>query len=92
MVRSTAQGRLRSSKVVGREDQSRVAAEFQGYVRRRMLVRPGITGLWHVSRRSDLLWEDAVRLDLYYVENWSITLDLMILARTVSTVVCGGGA
>jgi exopolysaccharide biosynthesis polyprenyl glycosylphosphotransferase len=67
-------------------------AEFQGHVRRRMLVRPGITGLWQVSGRSDMLWEDAVRLDLYYVENWSITLDLMILARTVSTVLRGGGA
>lgn len=67
-------------------------AQFQGHVRRRMLVPPGITGLWQVSGRSDMLWEDAVRLDLYYVENWSITLDLMILARTVSTVVRGGGA
>jgi exopolysaccharide biosynthesis polyprenyl glycosylphosphotransferase len=67
-------------------------AEFQGHVRRRMLVRPGITGLWQISGRSDMLWEDAVRLDLYYVENWSITLDLMILARTVSTVVRGSGA
>lgn len=67
-------------------------AEFQGSVRRRMLVRPGMTGLWQVSGRSDMLWEDAVRLDLYYVENWSITLDLMILARTVRTVVRGGGA
>ena len=67
-------------------------AEFQGHVRRRMLVPPGITGLWQVSGRSDMLWEDAVRLDLYYVENWSITLDLMILARTVSTVLRGGGA
>jgi exopolysaccharide biosynthesis polyprenyl glycosylphosphotransferase len=67
-------------------------AEFQGHVRRRMLVPPGITGLWQVSGRSDMLWEDAVRLDLYYVENWSITLDLMILARTVSTVFRGDGA
>jgi exopolysaccharide biosynthesis polyprenyl glycosylphosphotransferase len=66
--------------------------EFQGSVRRRMLVPPGITGLWQVSGRSDMLWEDAVRLDLYYVENWSITLDLMILARTVSTVFRGHGA
>ena len=56
------------------------------------LVRPGITGLWQVSGRSNMLWDDAVRLDLYYVENWSITLDLMILARTVTTVLRGGGA
>jgi exopolysaccharide biosynthesis polyprenyl glycosylphosphotransferase len=67
-------------------------ADFQGHVRRRMLVRPGITGLWQVSGRSDMLWDDAVRLDLYYVENWSITLDLMILARTVRTVIFGSGA
>ncbi|MGH3365586.1 MAG: sugar transferase, partial [Nocardioidaceae bacterium] len=66
--------------------------EFKGHERRRMLVRPGITGLWQVSGRSDTSWEDAVRLDLYYVENWSITLDLMILARTFAVVARGGGA
>ena len=66
--------------------------EFQGHVRRRLLVRPGITGLWQVSGRSDTSWDDAVRLDLYYVENWSITLDLMILARTVRAVTRGSGA
>ncbi|MGH3366791.1 MAG: sugar transferase, partial [Nocardioidaceae bacterium] len=66
--------------------------EFMGPERRRMLVRPGITGLWQVSGRSDTSWEDAVRLDLYYVENWSITLDLMILARTFAVVARGGGA
>ncbi|MGH3366389.1 MAG: sugar transferase [Nocardioidaceae bacterium] len=66
--------------------------EFRGHVRRRLLVRPGITGLWQVSGRADTSWEDAVRLDLYYVENWSITLDLMILARTISVVARGSGA
>jgi exopolysaccharide biosynthesis polyprenyl glycosylphosphotransferase len=65
---------------------------FEGHERRRLLVRPGITGLWQVSGRSDLSWEDSVRLDLYYVENWSITLDLMILARTLAVVVRGSGA
>jgi len=61
-------------------------------VRRRLLVKPGITGLWQVSGRSDLSWEDSVRLDLYYVENWSPVLDLVILARTFFAVVRGRGA
>ncbi|GAA4903668.1 exopolysaccharide biosynthesis polyprenyl glycosylphosphotransferase [Actinomycetospora succinea] len=60
--------------------------------RRRLLVRPGLTGLWQVSGRSDLSWEDTVRLDLRYVENWSPALDLLILARTVSAVVSARGA
>ena len=58
-------------------------------VRRRLLVRPGITGLWQVSGRSDLSWEDSARLDLSYVENWSMLSDLAIAAKTV-TVICGG--
>jgi exopolysaccharide biosynthesis polyprenyl glycosylphosphotransferase len=66
--------------------------DFTGDVRRRLLVRPGITGLWQVNGRSQLSWEDAVRLDLYYVENWSIALDLTILGRTVGAVVRGTGA
>ena len=49
-------------------------------VRRRLLVKPGLTGLWQVSGRSDLSWEESVRLDLYYVENWSFVMDLMIMA------------
>jgi len=60
--------------------------------RRRMLVKPGMTGLWQVSGRSDLDWEETVRLDLYYVENWSLALDLVILARTVAAVARGRGA
>ena len=67
-------------------------ADFTGDVRRRLLVRPGITGLWQVTGRSRLSWEDSVRLDLYYVENWSISLDLAILLRTVAAVVRGTGA
>ncbi len=66
--------------------------DFTGDVRRRLLVRPGITGLWQVNGRSQLSWEDAVRLDLYYVENWSIALDLTILGRTVGAVLKGTGA
>lgn len=64
--------------------------DFQGDVRRRLLVKPGITGLWQIGER--LNWEDAVRLDLDYVENWSLSLDLTILARTVLTIARGGGA
>jgi exopolysaccharide biosynthesis polyprenyl glycosylphosphotransferase len=54
--------------------------------RRRLLVTPGVTGLWQVSGRSDLAWEESVRLDLRYVENWSLTMDLHILWRTVHAV------
>jgi exopolysaccharide biosynthesis polyprenyl glycosylphosphotransferase len=59
---------------------------------RRLLVKPGITGLWQVSGRSDLSWEDSVRLDLYYVENWSFAGDIQILWKTVSAVVRAHGA
>jgi exopolysaccharide biosynthesis polyprenyl glycosylphosphotransferase len=61
-------------------------------VRRRLLVKPGLTGLWQVSGRSDLSWEESVRLDLRYVENWSLGLDATILIRTWSAVVKGRGA
>jgi exopolysaccharide biosynthesis polyprenyl glycosylphosphotransferase len=66
--------------------------DFLGDVRRRLLVRPGITGLWQVSGRSDLSWDDAVRLDLYYVDNWSLSFDLTILWRTVGVVLRSKGA
>jgi exopolysaccharide biosynthesis polyprenyl glycosylphosphotransferase len=68
-----------------------VTQEGQG-VSRRLLVRPGMTGLWQVSGRSDLPWEEAVRLDLYYVENWSPAADLMILWKTARAVLRGSGA
>jgi lipopolysaccharide/colanic/teichoic acid biosynthesis glycosyltransferase len=57
-----------------------------------MLVKPGLTGLWQVSGRSDLTWEESVRLDLRYVDNWSISLDLLILAKTVRAVLRPEGA
>lgn len=60
--------------------------------KRRLLVKPGLTGLWQVSGRSELDWEDAVRLDLYYVENWSLTLDILIIMRTAAAVWRGEGA
>jgi exopolysaccharide biosynthesis polyprenyl glycosylphosphotransferase len=65
---------------------------YPDYVRRRLVVKPGITGLWQVSGRADLSWEEAVRLDLRYVENWSLAVDIMILIRTVSAVARSAGA
>lgn len=67
-------------------------AVYETHVHRRFLVKPGITGLWQVSGRSDLSWEDAVRLDLFYVENWSMTGDLVILWRTAKAVLAREGA
>ena len=61
-------------------------------MRRRLVVKPGMTGLWQVSGRSDLSWEDSIRLDLRYVENWSLTVDLVILMRTAMVVMRGSGA
>ncbi len=66
--------------------------DFLGDVRRRLLVRPGITGLWQVSGRSELSWDDSVRLDLYYVDNWSLAFDLVIMWRTVAVVFARKGA
>jgi lipopolysaccharide/colanic/teichoic acid biosynthesis glycosyltransferase len=66
--------------------------DFLGDVRRRLLVKPGITGLWQVSGRSELSWDDSVRLDLYYVDNWSLAFDLVILWRTVRVVFARRGA
>jgi exopolysaccharide biosynthesis polyprenyl glycosylphosphotransferase len=59
---------------------------------RRLRVRPGLTGLWQVSGRSDLSWDESVRLDLYYVDNWSMIQDIVILARTVGAVLSSRGA
>jgi exopolysaccharide biosynthesis polyprenyl glycosylphosphotransferase len=61
-------------------------------MRRRFTVKPGLTGLWQVSGRSNLSWEDSIRLDVHYVENWSLFLDLMILGRTFGAVIRGDGA
>jgi lipopolysaccharide/colanic/teichoic acid biosynthesis glycosyltransferase len=70
-------------------------AEVDNYcdrLRRRLLVKPGLTGLWQVSGRSQLPWEEAVRLDLYYVEHWSPSLDATILLRTLVAILRGSGA
>ncbi len=66
--------------------------QYEDIAYRRLLVKPGITGLWQVSGRSDLSWEESVRLDLYYVENWSLTSDFIILLRTVRAVFAKEGA
>jgi exopolysaccharide biosynthesis polyprenyl glycosylphosphotransferase len=69
--------------------------EVEGYekdVRRRLLVKPGLTGLWQVNGRSNLSWQDSVRLDLYYVENWSLAGDVVILLKTGRAVFRGTGA
>ncbi|MFN2537276.1 MAG: sugar transferase [Mycobacteriales bacterium] len=65
---------------------------YEGHTHRRLLVKPGITGLWQVSGRSDLTWDESVRLDLQYVENWSLGLDMAVLARTALAVVRSAGA
>lgn len=70
----------------------REVAVYERHVHRRFFVKPGITGLWQVSGRSNLSWEESVRLDLYYVENWSMTGDLVILWRTLRAVVRSEGA
>ena len=68
------------------------AEKYAEHVRRRLVVKPGLTGLWQVSGRSDLSWEESVRLDLRYVENWSFALDLQIMWKTISVLVRGSGA
>ena len=67
-------------------------ARYDSAMARRLHVRPGMTGLWQVSGRSDLTLAEAIRLDLYYVDNWSMTQDLSILARTFGAVVASRGA
>lgn len=66
--------------------------EYGDDVQRRLVVKPGLTGLWQISGRSDLSWEEAVRLDLRYVENWSLAMDLFILWKTRSAVLRASGA
>jgi lipopolysaccharide/colanic/teichoic acid biosynthesis glycosyltransferase len=68
------------------------AAKYGDHMRRRLAVKPGITGMWQVSGRSDLPWDEAERLDVRYVENWSLALDVQILWKTLSAVLRGSGA
>lgn len=67
-------------------------AAYSDRVRRRLLVKPGMTGLWQVRGRSDLSWDESVRWDVYYAENWTPQLDLLILAETARAVVTARGA
>ncbi|RME46348.1 MAG: undecaprenyl-phosphate glucose phosphotransferase [Caldilineae bacterium] len=67
-------------------------AQYQEWHKRRLEVTPGITGLWAVSGRSDLAFDEMMLLDIYYVENWSLTLDLKILLQTIPRVLTGAGA
>jgi exopolysaccharide biosynthesis polyprenyl glycosylphosphotransferase len=68
------------------------ASKYADHVRRRLVVKPGLTGLWQVNGRSDLSWQESVRLDLRYVENWSFALDLQILWKTFSVIFRRSGA
>ncbi len=77
----------REMSVVGpRPPLRREVEAYDCEVLRRLLVKPGVTGLWQVSGRSDLAWNEAVRLDLSYVDNWSMVGDLLIIAKTLRAV------
>lgn len=83
----------RDMSVVGPRPQvRREVHSYDGIMRRRLLVKPGVTGLWQVSGRSDLTPAESVELDLSYVENWSMSLDVGIIVKTVNTVARGDGA
>ncbi|HWH25490.1 MAG TPA: sugar transferase, partial [Pseudolysinimonas sp.] len=66
--------------------------EYEDHVRRRLYIKPGLTGMWQIGGRSSLSWEDSVALDLYYVENWSVIGDLMIMWRTFKVLVAPVGS
>ena len=85
---------LRGRHVAGRPAPAaaRGGRAYDDDAARRLRVRPGMTGLWQVSGRSDLSWEESLRLDLRYVDNWSLALDLSILWRTWRAVIRGSGA
>jgi lipopolysaccharide/colanic/teichoic acid biosynthesis glycosyltransferase len=80
------------SMVGPRPPLDREVSGYERHTHRRLLIKPGITGLWQINGRSDLPWDEAVRLDLYYVENWSIAGDLLILWRTFRAVIQPSGA
>ncbi|MDQ0662305.1 exopolysaccharide biosynthesis polyprenyl glycosylphosphotransferase [Arthrobacter ulcerisalmonis] len=80
------------SMVGPRPPLDREVSAYERHIHRRLLIKPGITGLWQINGRSDLPWEEAVRLDLYYVENWSLAGDLLILWRTLRAIVQPSGA
>ena len=67
-------------------------AQYDRNAHRRLLVKPGLTGLWQISGRSELGAEEGIRMDVFYAENWTLFGDLLIIARTTKTVVTGKGA
>jgi lipopolysaccharide/colanic/teichoic acid biosynthesis glycosyltransferase len=67
-------------------------SRFEGSAYRRFLVKPGLSGMWQVNGRADLPWSEALRFDLYYVENWSLALDCRLLIKTPAAVLGGRGA
>ena len=82
-----------SMSIVGPRPQvQREVDEYVGPTHRRLLVKPGITGLWQIGGRSDLPLKEAVRLDLKYVENWSLLGDISIILKTVKVVLFPNGA
>ena len=66
--------------------------QYEDWHRQRLLVTPGLTGLWQVNGRSDLSFDEMVRLDLYYAEHWSLWLDVKVVLRTIPAVLSGRGA
>jgi lipopolysaccharide/colanic/teichoic acid biosynthesis glycosyltransferase len=80
------------SLVGPRPQRAAEVALYDDAAHRRLIMKPGMSGLWQVSGRSNLSWEDSIRLDLYYVENWSLTADIQILWRTVSAVARPGSS
>lgn len=83
----------RDMSVVGpRPPLQREVAKYNGDIKRRLLVKPGVTGLWQVNGRSDLPWEESVRLDLSYVDNWSMASDFLLIAKTLKAVLASDGA
>jgi exopolysaccharide biosynthesis polyprenyl glycosylphosphotransferase len=82
-----------SMSLVGpRPQRDREVALYDDDAHRRLYVSPGMSGLWQVSGRSNLTWEESIRLDLYYVENWSLMGDVLILFKTFKAVFAGTGA
>ncbi|MGY1681933.1 sugar transferase [Geodermatophilus sp. SYSU D01176] len=71
---------------------AREVERYGGDTHRRFLVKSGLTGIWQVRCRSDLSWDDSVRIDVRYVENWSLASDLMIICKTAGAVLRGSGA
>jgi lipopolysaccharide/colanic/teichoic acid biosynthesis glycosyltransferase len=67
-------------------------AEYQAWHRQRLEVQPGITGLWQVSGRSELTFDEMCLLDIYYIENWSLALDITIMLRTFPRILLANGA